>query len=231
MKGLIIGDSVAMPSSAIAYSDAWTYLIRNKYPNIDWIDKASPGSMTRRLNLDTALEMYNPDVVITQLGVVDSAPRIAYRLEKKIIVSNPILPDRISDLYMSVISKIRTRRPRRAYMPPEDFYSNLDSYYERAGAADVDVFSIITGPGDPNLESKSPHLTENIQKYNNMYRELEKKYQNVTIVDPFSDIDDLKNIYAEGVHLNEAGHQLVYESIYDAMSDLYEPPLPDDIVS
>src|SRR5690554_2952573 len=84
---LIVGSSMAMPRKEVHYDETWIYKLTKEFSNIEVIDKCRRASTSVRLVSDGAgagdkirsadlLEYYSPNLVITQIGMTDCAPRL-----------------------------------------------------------------------------------------------------------------------------------------------------------
>jgi hypothetical protein len=86
MRCIVVGDSLPMPSLELKYEDTWVHHFRKDFPTVEVIDKCARSSSVKRLvreginsNGSDLLEIYEPDFVITHLGIVDAAPRLLPR--------------------------------------------------------------------------------------------------------------------------------------------------------
>lgn len=212
---LVVGDSVSMPSSGVDYEDTWLFQLVDHYPQVEFINRTEGGSTTKRLDDKFSLESYDPDAVLTQLGIVDCAPRITNRFDRRFVLD--VLPKKMENAYMKIVKKFRTRRPDRARVNPDEFRENIADFYHRANSMDVTVLCIAIAPAYPELIDKSPYIADSIARYNAIYRECVANYPDVEIVDPFSDVQETAALYKTGVHLNEWGHEVVFESLVDRL--------------
>ena len=128
MRCIIVGDSMAMPTMELKYSETWVYLLKQDFPQIDIIDKSRRSSSVRRLIPEgqnskgyDLLEFYSPNIVILQLGITDVAPRLLHR-ESLITKCINHLPPPISKLIYNVVRKVKGRTISCADVKPNEFY-------------------------------------------------------------------------------------------------------------
>jgi len=217
---IIVTDSVSMPRAEIRYEDTWIYLLKKEFPHYDIIDRPGRGSTTTRLFTEGGggvdlLEMYLPDIVITQLGMADCAPRLFNEggLEYRIV--SRTLPEWARRRYISWVKKHRVRDPEVTEVPPDEFRNNIIGFYRRAQAVGARVLVIPILPAMYLMVKKSPHVQNNVERYNGIYREVAAQFPNVKIVDPFRDNGgiDINSMAIDEVHVNSKGLKMIFECL------------------
>lgn len=221
---LVVGDSLSIPRSGCAYEDTWVYKLKWAHPSWDVISQCEGGSSTNVLLLERAatgancLSLYRPDMIVLQLGIVDCAPRLFRQgsLIQKILRR---IPARLSDYAIEWIKKHKGRRPEYAIVQPKQFRSNLDYYFQCCAEAGVGCVVVIAiAYPDARMISKNPGVVASIQLYNQIYRELSKKYPFVCVVEPLNEAISNSGLYGEdGYHLNEKAHEIIWRSIDPVM--------------
>ena len=218
MKILCIGDSLSLPGHGNKYEDTWFFLLKRALKKIEFISYFRRASTTRELiNLggdgSDCLEIYNPEVVILQLGVVDCAPRlivpksISYYLLK-------LIPYRLHKVYIALLKKVKIRKSKKVYVKKKNFQKNIESYLRRCITAKVRKVIIIgICYPDSRIIDKSPYFVKNVTEYNAIYIEMGKKYDFVKVIFPLNAAKHLKNIYDDGYHPNKYGNALVFKSL------------------
>lgn len=154
-RAIIIGDSMAMPRMEVHYEQTWIYELVHKFPEIEFIDKCRRASTSVRLVSDGAgagdnrrsadlLEYYSPDIIITQIGITDCAPRL---YKKGSFLSNllHVLPDSIAKFIIGFLKKFRGRKTIYADVLPEKFIQNWSNYLGRCNRDNVFVICILIG--------------------------------------------------------------------------------------
>ena len=219
-KVMIVTDSLSMPRPEIRYEDTWIYLLKQEFPQYDIIDRPGRGSTTTRLVTEGGggvdlLETYMPDIVIIQLGMADCAPRLFNKrgLEYRIVSRN--LPAWARRRYIDWVKKHRVRSPAVTEVTPDQFRSNLITFFNRARSVGARVLVVpILPPIDLQIR-KSPHVRKNVDLYNGIYREVAAQYPNVQIVDPFRNNGgiDINDLAIDEVHVNPRGLRMIFESL------------------
>lgn len=228
-KVLIIGDSIAMPGHGCAYENTWVCLIKRRYVNIDFITYLRRGLTTDILlslggeagNLHypagkDALESYNPNYVIIQLGIVDCAPRYI-RKNSFLFRLIFLMPPNIATLTYKVIKRIYKRKETRADVTLRKFKKNIKVYADRCLVNSVKrlVFIKINEP-DSRIITKTPKLQELIKRYNKEIENLKYNYSFISVVDGLKAIED--NVYADGYHPTAVGHMKIFNDLLKTLS-------------
>lgn len=215
MKVLCVGDSLGLPRKGVAYEDTWFYKLTQKYPQIHFINKFVRELSTDRFNpIGDFSDYYNPDVVITQFGVVDCAPRVINdRLNKWKFVLSLSNSLRIEKYTWKIIKKFHHRdNPNTVYVSPNDFERNIIEYFSTLHRMGVQLIVVIMiGMPGLSVRKKSPCFAENVNKYNAILEKVAKQFDNVVTIDPLKDGDDEN--YVDGYHTNERGSQLIQDQL------------------
>jgi len=225
MKILCIGDSLALPGHHNTYEDTWYYLLKRAFPEYDFISffkralttdalvtlGGGEGDVDQRPSGADMLESYMPDTVIIQLGIVDCAPRLLRRFEKKILF---YLPKILSIWYVDLVKVIRKRDINRTDVPIEKFQKNFENYLDRANSIKTKKVIIIEiAYPDDRMVKKNQGIIYNIEQYNAFINTLQKKYPFVKVVSPLDARNHNESIYEDGYHPNALGHTLIADAI------------------
>jgi lysophospholipase L1-like esterase len=219
MRALIVGDSVSTPTD-VEYQLHWVHRIRDRYPGIEFIDRTENGSTTGRLDSKLSLEWYDPDFVVTQLGIVDCSPRYLHHVEYEHLFA--VVPHKVRSMYEKVARTVRRRSPSRTWVSQATFEENLSDYYDRAHELDVPVYSIAILPAYEYMLEKSPYIQSNIDSYNGIYQNMADTFENVKVIGPFNCEKFNKSHYSNGVHLNGKGHEILFQQITGEIPELSE---------
>ncbi|PKL40891.1 MAG: hypothetical protein CVV44_04595 [Spirochaetae bacterium HGW-Spirochaetae-1] len=225
LRILIAADSMAMPRSVTSYEETWIHMLKTKFPLYDIIDKSERGFSTERLvtagggGVDL-LEMYTPDIVILQAGMIDAAPRLFRRQGFEYWFLQNVIPLRFKKTYIDYIKRHRGRRPETTYISPEKFRSNIINYFDRAVKIDCRIIAILLAKPNRNLLAKSPYAYINIEKYNAIYREVASSYSNVMLIQPFDDDYDYDRIVVDEYHHNGEGAEIICAKLSNAIKQL-----------
>ena len=158
---LLVADSLGMPRDGVSYKDTYIHKLRENISK-EFVDRSKRARTTDSLGKKDALEYYNPDIIITQIGIVDCAPRYSNMIERQLF---NITPSTLTNPYMNVVKKIRTRKARRQYVKPDDFRYNLEQYYKRTKNTGSQVISIKIAPPSSKLLEANPEVDVEIKKY------------------------------------------------------------------
>jgi len=224
-KVLIITDSISLPRPGIKYEETWIYLLKQEFPELDIMVNSEKGSMTSRLvnegggGIDL-LELYEPHLVIVQMGITECAPRLFKKHGFEHFFLTKILLARLRSSYIDFVRKRRIRNPEIPYIRPEQFKANLTNYIERAHKAGTRI--IILSIFKPNnlFASKSPSIGRNIQLYNDIYRELAGRYPHVRYLDPIGTDVDMNAITIDELHINQEGNKMVFAAVRPLVEEL-----------
>ncbi|MBW1710211.1 MAG: SGNH/GDSL hydrolase family protein [Deltaproteobacteria bacterium] len=215
---LLITDSMAMPRPEAKYEETWIYLLKQAFPDYDFLDKSDRGSTSLRLVTEGGggvdlLEMYEPDLVVLQLGMAECAPRLFKKTGFEFFFLNRILPRRFRLDYVNFIKKRRGRNPKITDVSPDGFRNNLMNYFERARKMNVKVIVFLISRATKLFQGKSPHITENVTLYNDIYREVAARFPNVHLVVPFDEDVDLEELAIDETHVDARGHQILFNKL------------------
>jgi len=152
-----------------------------------------------------------------QIGIVDCAPRYVKKGSFEYIMLHRIMPMGIRMRYIAFVKKHRTRDPRKAYVLPNRFRSNLANYFQRARAINTKVIVILIASVSGHFVDKSPNIIKNITIYNDIYRNLSKEFENVDSVQPFDNTIDLEDITTDGYHTNSKGHDIIFQKLINQL--------------
>lgn len=215
---LIIADSMAIPRDEVPYEGTWVHMVRQAYPEYEFIDRVGRGSTSMRLVVEGGggkdlLEYYTPDMVILQIGMVECAPRLFKKGGFEHFFLNKILPVSQRPKYVRFIKRKRIRNPKITDVRPEQFRKNITNYFERAAAMATRVAVILIARPTSLFVEKSPHIQENIDLYNGIYREVAALFSNVEVIDPFGAEVDINEISVDEIHVYPEGARLIADSL------------------
>ncbi len=212
MRCIVVGASMVMPTFELKYEDTWLFKIKEKYPNIEFIDKCRRASSVERLISEgqnssgyDLLEFYNPDFVILHIGLTDVAPRLLKRnaFYTKIINHLPF-----SNIIYNCIRKIKGRTMSCSDLSTERFYFCLSRYVERAIKTSTPVFCIKLLHCGEKVLNRSPEMNRTIDIYNQLFDKLESVYPNVHLISPLKSIgtkERAEYMQSDGIHLSAKG--------------------------
>lgn len=200
-KILILSDSLALPREkpeSCNYADTWPFLLKSKFD----IHQVSIGGATSE-DLKNQIfyhKMFEPDIVIIQVGIVDCAPRFATQFELALL-------NRIPFFGKFIIKFLKTKQVRKLR---KKTYINLNTFEiiikNIQDSFNVPVYFISIINATKDYEKKLPGVTENINRYNDRLKSISKYYI------------DLKSFPSQGImtdfhHINSYGHSYIYDLI------------------
>lgn len=232
MRIVIMADSLAMPRQKeegdIPFEATYPYLLDSALRNEAL--EASPVIIERGMRRRTIeyvldewfelVELRNPDVLIVHVGVVDCAPRIFLRRERRFVESFRLAFVRkaILDFVHKHRRSIIRMRPR-VYVPEERFSRLVGEVVAKASQAkmkSVIFINIITPPAA--LEDRSPGFIENVRRYNEILK------SHCTGLAQLIDVDAIvranggpEQMTTDGIHINRTGHQLLALELQQAI--------------
>lgn len=223
MRVLVIGDSLVLPRLEYDYDDTWLAKLIKEFPDIQFIEKLRRSSSSMRLVNDGAgagdlrrgadlLEYYNPDLVITQIGITDSSPRLLKRnkISTKVVIS---MPRCISNFVFDFFRKFRGRIIENNDLSPDEFRRCWVNYIERANKTGTQILCILIAPGVGKFLESSPLINKSVSMYNQVLIDLEKKYSNFTTLESFTFEEMSCFACDDGMHVNAQGQYFLYNKI------------------
>ena len=225
---LCIGDSLSMPRNTVLYKDTWYSKLKKEFPNIDFNPQFKRAITTDVLvewgggDFETiesfpfgsdCLEFYKPDIVILQLGIVDCAPRLIRNGSLNFYISK-ILKGKLLKIYFSFLKRYTNRNSYNVKVSKDKFRNNIENYLKRCKNEKI-YKVIIIGICYPNdiMIKKNQLITNNVNDYNNIFKDISKKYNFVKFISPLDARKYNYEIYVDGYHPNTAGNRLVYDSL------------------
>jgi acyl-CoA thioesterase I len=236
MRIVVLGDSMPMPRvegiDCVWWEQTWPYLLQEHLISHGFNDEVINCSSRSRTVDSLCGEDFNehiifkrPDVLILELGVVDCAPRIFSKKEKKILNSYPI-PGRLRDWIIKWRTahrkEIIRRNPlKKIYTPPNRFVKYLYDFSGKLSLvkneARLIVLPIIADYA--SMEIKSPGYTKNAIMYNKILHDWSHNI-GATFIDEITFLhrNGEESIFgSDGYHLNITGHSIIAESIFNLL--------------
>ncbi|HNW28888.1 MAG TPA: SGNH/GDSL hydrolase family protein [Spirochaetota bacterium] len=217
-KIIIVADSVSMPRHGVSYEETWIHMLKCEFPAYDIMDRTARGSTSTRLVTEGGggadlLESYMPDIVILQIGMAEAAPRLFDKRGLEYAIVSRYMPPRLRQRYIEYVKRRRVRSAEITDVSPEQFRTNITSFFERAKKISARVILIPILPTTDEYARKSPHAPKNVERYNAIYRETAARFENVTIVDPFRPGIDINALSIDELHINTEGSKLIFNAL------------------
>ncbi len=213
---LIATDSLGAPRNdeeVITYDETWVGMITKNLKSqghevIAFTDNGL-SSIALFRNVKSKLTLYNPDIVITQYGIVDCAPRVLKNreilLSKLFFLSKPV--HYIAKKYHAPLSKIRNI----CLTPLTLFQENVEEIYTLFKTDNnAQIITIAIAPANEDYINKSPRIQDNIDRYNTALKDQCDQFITYEGV-------DASTIYLpDAHHLNKKGHEVLYQKLLTA---------------
>jgi lysophospholipase L1-like esterase len=210
---LIITDSLGAPRNdveIITYDETWVGLITKYFQSqghevIGFTDNGL--SSTMLLNyVKSKLTLYNPDIVVTQYGIVDCAPRVLKNreilLSKLFFLSKPV--HYIAKKYHAPLSKLRNI----CLTPFPLFKENVEEIYALFKKNNkAEVVTIAIAPANDDYIKKSPQIQNKIEQYNTVLQFHCDKFIE------YGDVGPTILFLPDAHHLNKKGHETLYQKL------------------
>jgi len=227
---LIQGDSLPLPREPVEYEHSWPGLLREHRSDAHVANRSKSEKTTDDMTVDhpiftgRELELYSPETIVVQIGIVDCAPRKLSRAEKEFVISVPV--DIVSRAANHVLTRVRSRSRRRAYVPKDRYRENLREYLTRTaedGVEQVVLIKILTA-GD-KYTKKNPSVGDAIRDYNAVIDEVTDEFEFATALRPLADapteereiVDD--HTIDDGYHLDVDGHRRLFDRLRDVLRE------------
>jgi len=211
-KLIILGDSLSMPRPDFEYEKTYLCLLKKILFDWDIIIKNRRSNDTEKTSrhLFKEIAFLKPDMVVIHLGIVDCAPRLFSKSEKKVVNKMPLfLQKRIID-FLSKYRYFFTKYFKKTYVP--DFKFEKCMTYIIKTIFDLGAVPIVINIAGTNSKNKlrSCGFEKNINRYNQILNNILKDFE-INTIDINSKGTDV--LLSDGIHLNEVGHQWVAEQI------------------
>jgi acyl-CoA thioesterase I len=222
---MLITDSMAMPRPEVPYEKTWVYLLKQEFPDFDIIDRPARGSSSLRLVTEGGggrdlLETYMPGLIILQMGMTDCAPRLFRKTGPEYFFMNKILCPGLRERYIRFIKKRRTRNPAITETPPDNFRAYLDAFAERAARCGAEIIAVHIIPPGSLFIAKSPHILENVAKYNAIMDEISARNRNFHVLEPFGEGFDIDSVSLDELHIDARANKILFEKLKDSIYGL-----------
>ena len=214
MKIHILTDSLGGPrtneSEEVYYRDTWISKIVDEFGSdytISSLVRHSLHSSEAIQNLDKYVNGFEPDILIIQLGIVDSFPRVLLQKERFLIMR---LPFKLGHFFVSkIIRKIYphfTKIIKRNEVNISQFEKNVKLL--KKCASQVHFIPIM--PACSEYLKISPTANKRIKEYNQI---LHSETSNIKLFSEFLNDSNFKSgcyVIDDYHHLNKLGHNKVH---------------------
>lgn len=220
-KILIVTDSLGIPRvnpELVVDSLVWTYRIQRAFSDtkIEVNVVTIPGLDTDQLlswTNDYLMAFENVDLLLLQVGIVDSYPRAISKSELSILLR---LPKKISNFTHSMVKKyytFLTSRRNIRYVPLERFKLNIKEVGSRF--PNTTTAYIPVAPANRNAMKKNTILERSISDYNHALKNVFPHGE----IKAYDGVDPESIYISDNHHLNSNGHQAIFEKVSSYISN------------
>ena len=213
---LIITDSLGCPREEISVEKTWVDMILQEFSNRAVIYTQCYHGMSSRTYYKPYIKEINPNIVITQIGLVDAVrraqPYYVGALLSRIYGVNKIV-HALTKKHHYFFTKIKENH----YGSIND-YTGLFNYILNNTQANV-LFIPIAPPGK-ELVKVTYRVREDIIKWNSAIISIDNK--RLSTVNPYSNEEADDYLLGDGQHLSEYGENQVYLAIKTELNNAIE---------
>ncbi len=223
LRIVVGGDSLGLPRlkpTIISYKDIWPFLLesklRNKNINCVVLNHSERSRTLPKFlkNFQDIVSIWEPDILIIQIGIVDCAPRLFSEREHKFLNSG-FIHWRIARAIINFASKHRRQiiklRSWVRYTPLKKFKMSLQNLGKILSNVNFKTIILPIMPSFPSHIYRSPGYNESVEKYNEEWKLFCEKYFHI-----FINLEDVINgfkledlLLEDGHHLSKLGHQRI----------------------
>lgn len=227
LRIVVAGDSLGLPrltQTIISYKDIWPLLLesklRNKNINCVVLNHSERSRTLPKFlkNFQDIVTIWEPDILIIQIGIVDCAPRLFSEKENRFLNSG-FIHWRIARAIINFASKHRRQiikiRPWVRYTPLKKFKNSLEELGNILSKTNYKTIILPIMPSFPSHTYRSPGYNESVEKYNNEWKFFCEKYSHI-FINLEEIIDDYKLeelLLEDGHHLSKLGHKRIASSL------------------
>lgn len=206
MRILVLTDSLGLPRDKperTLFHETWPQLLANDFI----IHQCSLGGGTideisRQVEYQ---KHFNPDIVILQAGIVDCAPRALKKLEIQLLSRLGYLGKKMLKIIKNKSSFLR--RVRNITYTKERQFENYLIKLKKRDFSHIEVYGLSIIDASDIYKEKIPGIQNKIDIYNNiLMKTFGKHYVSLSSI-------PVEGIMSDGHHLNEIGHNFIYETI------------------
>ena len=205
---VILGNSLSMPrpGDRIMYEDIYPYILAN--PDLEVINRSKRVNdieiQSMEQNIVDDVDDLRPDYLVIHLGIVDCAPRIFSKNNRKLL---SLLPGSVVNYIVRFVSKHRyaiTKSRRISFVDIELFETCLRNMLIRIRKKTPHINIIILKILQTNKRNieRSYNFDSNIEKYNNVIERVSHEFNLfVKLIDINKHNDGLLE---DGIHIPES---------------------------
>jgi lysophospholipase L1-like esterase len=214
MRILIVTDSLGIPREGLNVDDVWVFRLieyfRHKHQIITHLQPGLSSGDILRLR-ENLFEMYKPNLVIFQIGIVDCCRRAMPKDFLKIISKFNAL-SKIIHRFVKKYHYELTKFFNIHYVDLAEFRKFLSYVQNVADSNSIKIVFIAIAPPGRALKINTFSIVKDVQEYNESIRKAAG--ERVLYLNPYASFDALTFLNEDdGHHLNKRGNDLVYEEL------------------
>lgn len=215
----VITDSIGCPREETMVEVTWVDRFIQKWGG----DYAIYTYCQRGLSLGNVVSdyvlQYSPDVIITQMGIVDSARRVLRPMVQNFLSKLLGNNSKIIKNYIQKNHYKLTQKKDYHYFSIEGykaFYNNL------LRLSQTNLIIVPIQPASDYMKKQVYRIQEDIDLYNEVFYEIAQDYPNrVFVAETWDRISEMEAyVLSDGHHLTENGHNLVFDSVDKIMTEI-----------
>lgn len=212
MKIQVFSDSLALPRlypAKVYYEETWPAKLAANHT----VAQYSKGGGIIKDMFDQVFyyQMFCPDIVILQMGIVDCAPRPFTLFEEHFFKLNfftkgcKAVLKRLTKPWLKSVRKV-------AWTKPKDFRHYCEQF--KIAYPDIPVLALAILPSCEGFEKLSKGITKRIAQYNTILKDVFGDYFVDTSAIP------REGIMTDFHHLTAVGHQFIYDLIQTRLTQI-----------
>ncbi len=213
-KILILGDSSVLARENVSHSSTYYFLLKSmNISNIENSAISNNSSYSINSNLKSfMLYGYDPDIVILNYGIVDVYPRPYPNKIYRLLTCTGLLPYVDNFLKKTKIYYKLGDLFKFQEVNIKNFEMNTENIIKKLLAKDVKKIIIIGIIKPYKILLKSKIVNDEIIKYNNIYKKISQKYNQISYIDIYNDSSDDFTIW-DGYHYSEKASKYIADEI------------------
>ena len=219
---VILGNSLSMPrpKDGIKYSDIYAYkLIKSGFEVINRSRRINDIEIqSLEQNIVDDVDDLSPDYLVVHLGIVDCAPRLFSKGNRRIL---GLLPDFIVNKIITTLSRYRSTitKIRKITFVDVDLFEvllRLMIVRIKKNNPNINIFILKILQTNKRNIGRSHNFDINIQKYNDVIEKVSREFRLSTkVIDPNFFYDGLLK---DGIHINKGMHKYISDQVLQSIS-------------
>lgn len=238
MRIVVIGDSLCLPriteNEVVSWEHTWPFLLEKqlKLQEPNNVELINCGKRKRTVDSLVSFDFTEhivfkePDLLIIQIGIVDGAPRIISKKERRLF-NNRFFPRLVRNRIIKNRKKkkkiiLRRNSLAKVYTKPKSFKTYLEEFKNKLDRHNYLLKNVIFIPIVANfdhMESVSPGYKHNIDIYNKILSNFSKRTNALILEELQLELCKADLFCKDGYHLNKDGHQFLTQSLINKLKN------------